>query len=299
VQLIAFLILATLVGATHAPPCQYLYIDEQSRQLLTSDGEGARPLLEDPDGVHLPRWSPDGRSVAYVNDFKEYPDDVVTFVVVRDLSTLAKKRMPLTLDEHVIAVQQLGWKGADKVWIEGRFGPRSATYIEWNAVDGKRTNELLGTKFSYSATGTLAYVDHDPAPASKAPAILVIGDSQVYKASARIRSLVWAPDGSSIGLIEDTDSAQRLRVVSSEGKVLRTSERLSIAPESIAWSSPIRLAVWNSKDAFEMNTVSGALERTAAGVKSGLAAHDMIERNRNGHARKLTAADVRCGNLDK
>jgi hypothetical protein len=92
--------------------------------------------------------------VAYVTDFKAYPDDVVAFVVVSDLSTLARRRMPLNLDEHVIEVQQLGWNGTDGVWIEGRFGPRSGTYIEWNSTEGKRTKELLGTKFSYSPTGS-------------------------------------------------------------------------------------------------------------------------------------------------
>jgi hypothetical protein len=299
VQLIAALILAAVAAAQSTPNCQYLYTDEQSRQLLVSDGEGVRPILEDPDGVHLPRWAPDGRSVAYVTDFRDYPNDVVAFVVVRDLSTLAKRRMPLPLDEHVIDVQQLGWKGADKVWIEGRFGPRSGTYIEWNALEGVRTKEQLGTKFSYSATGILAYVDHDPAPASAAPAILVAGDRQVYQTSARIRSLAWAPDGVSIGLVEDTDGVQRLRIVSLEGKVLKTSAPLAIVPESMTWTSSTRIAVWNSKDAFELSTVSGDLARVAAASKPGLAAHDMIERSGNGNVRRLTAADVRCTSEDR
>lgn len=293
-QLIAVLILAAVLAAKGAPNCHYLYTDEQSRQLLVSDGGQVRPIFEDPDGVHLARWSPDGRSVAYVTDFKAYPDDVVAFVVVRDLSTLTSRRMPLNLDEHVIEVQQLGWNGTDRVWIEGRFGPRSGTYIEWNSTEGKRTRELLGTKFSYSPAGTLAYIDHDPAPASEAPAILVAGDSHIYETSTRIRSLAWAPDGSSIGLIEDTDGVQRLRVVSLKGKVLQTSERLSIVPDAIFWSSPDRVAVSNAKDAFEMSTVSGALERSATGIRPGLAAHDMIERSRNGRTRKLSAVDVRC-----
>jgi hypothetical protein len=100
-------------------------------------------------------------------------------------------------------------------------------------------------------------------------------------------------------LIEDTDGVQRLRVVSLKGKVLQTSKRLSIVPDAIVWSSPDRVAVWNSKDAFEMGTVSGALERSATGVRPGLAAHDMIERNRDGRARKLSAVDLRCSSLEK
>lgn len=297
-QLIAVFILAAVVAAKNPPNCQYLYTDDQSRQLLVSDGGRVRPVFEDPDGVHLARWSPDGRSVAYVTDFKEYPGDVVAFVVVRDLSTLARRRMPLNLDEHVIEVQQLGWNGTDNVWIEGRFGPRSGTYIEWNSIDLKRTKEILGTKFSYSAAGTLAYVDHDPAPASEAPAILVAGDSHVYETRAKIRSLAWSPDGSAIGLVEEIDGVQRLRIVSLGGKVLQTSERLSIVPESIAWSSASRVTIGNSKESFAMSTASGTLVRSAAGVR-GLTAHDLIDRDRNGRARRLAAVDVRCDEADK
>jgi hypothetical protein len=74
---------------------------------------------------------------------------------------------------------------------------------------------------------------------------------------------------------------------------------LSIVTEAMTWISSTRVAVWNSRDVFEMSTVSGALERVAAASKPGLAGHDMIERGGNGHARKLTAADVRCTSHDK
>jgi hypothetical protein len=47
VQLIAALILAAVAAAQSTPNCQYLYTDEQSRQLLVSDGEGVRPILSD------------------------------------------------------------------------------------------------------------------------------------------------------------------------------------------------------------------------------------------------------------
>jgi hypothetical protein len=295
VQLIAFLVLAAIASAKGTPECQYLYTDEQSRQLLVSDGGHTRPILEDPNGVHLPRWSPDGQSVAYVTDFRDYPNDVVAFVVVRNLTTLAAKRLPLNIDEHVIEVRQLAWKGPDKVWIEGRFGPRSGTYIEWDVPQGARTKELLGREFSYSATGTLAYVDHDPAPVSDAPSILVVGDRPIFETNSKIRALGWAPDGQSVGIIEDTGNGQRVRIVSREGKALQTSAPLAIVPEALTWISATRVEVRNGSDIFEMNTLTGTLKRVSGTNTRGLAAHDIVEQKENGRMRKLIAVDVRCG----
>jgi len=162
--------------------CAALYVTGHELWSISGDGV-ARLVARDERGINTPRWSPSGRRIAYVRDFKFGGERVSDLVVIESASGEAVATIPINEDHGFNDVLQLGWRGEKRVWTEGHTTPSSGIYYEWDLATGKSMNEQWGSWFAPSPAGeAVAHLAHVPhgAPRERAAAQVMVDDRVVF-----------------------------------------------------------------------------------------------------------------------
>lgn len=198
-------VLVTAAIAVDAQPCTAVTVRDGHE--LWIDG---RKIIRDEFGVDTPRWSPDGRQIAYVNDF-ELSGDPVSHIVVIDRAGHVRHSVPVPESAMFGAVLDMGWRNPTTVWVNGHVNPSSGIYEEFDVATGEMKNELLGAFFSPSPDGRLvayrAQEGHPPNPHYHAPLMLneqkvKLGDNVVVTGP-----LVWSQGSLAAGIHTDGSAA--------------------------------------------------------------------------------------------
>lgn len=112
----------TVTASLVAAPCTNVTIRDD-REIWIS---GER-VIQDNFGINSSRWSPDGKQLAYVNDF-DLSSDPVTHIVVIDRAGHVVQRVPVPESARFNFVMAMGWLNPTTIWVEGHINPSVSVY---------------------------------------------------------------------------------------------------------------------------------------------------------------------------
>ena len=198
----------------------------KGNRLLLDQASEERILLEDPDGIEYPRWSPSRDRVAYSRP--AHAGQPLSLVIT-DLHGVAEHTIAIGDELGTNAILELGWLDDRRIWIEGHVNPSVSIFYAWNVDLEKIVDEQWGTWFAPSPDGKhLAYLEHSPHGAPHRPRLLVDG-KLLYPMRAeagRISNLTWSADGRLLGFVEGAGREQRLITLDTtrNGRVLNRAD---------------------------------------------------------------------------
>jgi hypothetical protein len=262
---------AALLIVPAASACDRLWL-AAGGELWLANEDGARLLVADAQGIQYPRWSPEGKRIAYAHPFRfEAAGPRSEILVVTDEGR-AVARLPIPPESEVNAVLAVGWRGARNVFAEGHVNPSTTKYLEWDVRTGRLVDEKVGSWFAVSPDGRFvaqrAHVPHG-APAPYDSAILLINENRIYPAVGDesyhrfAGRFAWSPDSSRLAIIDQAEAGpMQVVILNAHGEVvLRAPLTEARAPRELSWSTLNALDLRDGETVWRLDTSTGAIER--------------------------------------
>jgi dipeptidyl aminopeptidase/acylaminoacyl peptidase len=290
-------------GASGAE-CDRLYATDDQLWVLRAGGP-AQLLLSDAAGVLQPRWSRSGEKIAYAREFRFADQKPWSEVVIAGARGQTIRTLPIEAEWGITALLQLGWRGEDRVFVEGHVNPSTSRYLEWDVGSGRPLANKLGSWFAPSPDGRrLAQRAHVPhgAPQPHDGSLLLIDDRAVYPPPDHaehhfVGGFAWSDDGSRLAFAERRDKLLELVVLKAAEGALERRGALGdvVTPERLTFLGGSPTLVFRDRQRYlRFDIPSGMLSElrqapdilTRAGVPEELAGRGLNEALLNG--------DIRC-----
>lgn len=257
--------------AQMASACDELWL-AGGEELWIVRESGSSLLASDVKGIAAAKWSPDGELIVYVQRFLfDGAGPAAEIVVVRDDGAIVT-RIAISREKFVNAVETLGWRNQQRVFLEGHVNPSTTLYLEWEVATGKLLEEKPGSWFAVSPDGEhiaqRANVPHG-APVPYDSAMLLVDDKRVYpavgdEAYRRFTGpLAWSPDSSRIALLEANVPGQLQLVVVElpSESAMHFSVPGSTRVAELSWDGPDTVELRDHEKGWRLDTATGAIEQ--------------------------------------
>lgn len=292
--------------------CDRLYATDDQLWVLPVGGP-AELLLSDAAGVLQPRWSRSGEKIAYGHEFRFGDRGPRSEVVIADARGEAIRTLPpIEALWGITAILELGWRGEDRVFVEGHINPSTSCYLEWDVGSGRPVANKVGSWFAPSPDGRRlaqrANVPHG-APPPHDQSLLLIDGRAVYPPPDDaaehyfVGGFAWSDDGSRVAFAERRDKLLELVVLKAPEGTLERRAALGdgATPEGLTFLRGSPTLMFRDRQPYpgrqrylRFDIPSGVLSElrqapdilTRAGVPEELAGRGLDEALLNG--------DIRC-----
>ncbi|HEX3129212.1 MAG TPA: hypothetical protein VH394_17895 [Thermoanaerobaculia bacterium] len=268
-KVLILVVAAVLLTASATLACDRLWLAEGAELWLANE-EAARLVVADAQGILHPRWSPEGKLIAYTHSFR-FDSKARSEVVVVTQDGRPVQELTIPADSEVNAVLAVGWRNERHVFIEGHINPSTTKYLEWDVRTGRLVDEKVGSWFTVSPDGrSVAQRAHVPhgAPKPYDSALLLINEKRVYPATSDeayhrfVGGFAWSPDGGRLAMVDQVEgSSKQVVILNASGEVvLRAPLEKALTPRELSWSQPNAIELREDGNVWRFDTSTGRVE---------------------------------------
>ena len=204
--------------------------------VMNADGSDLNRLTNNPDWDEKPRWSPDGKKIAFMSIVSDTIDDRHWEVYVMNSDGSDQRR--LTFDRRVNA--NPWWSPDGEKIVFNSVGDDGISAIYIMSADGSQQKRLTapGGRPSWSGTGKqitfISFID-------ETSDISVInadgtGERNLTNSAAPDGTPAFSPDGSKIAFLSVVDGHYEIFVMNSVGSELKRLTNDTVSNSSPSWS---------------------------------------------------------------